>query len=68
MFQIKSTASDALLEFTDVTGNYFKVTLRSDSHFAMREVYAYTDAKGIASLFQEAATQWRGWSDTKKWS
>ena len=68
MFQIKSTRSEVLLEFTDLSGDYFKVALRSDSHFAMREVYAYTDAKGVASLFQEAAAQWRGWSGIKRWA
>lgn len=68
MFQIKSSESDASLEITDFRGEYFKVTLRSSSHFAARDVYAYTDAQGIASLFREAAEQWRGWSGSKKWS
>jgi len=68
VLQIKSTESDALLEFSDLSGDYFKVSLRSGSHFAIRKVYAYTDAKGIAALFQEAATEWRGWSGTKKWA
>ncbi len=67
MFLIKSTESDASLEFSDLSGDYFKVSLRASSHCATRDVYAYTDAKGIACLFQEAADQWRGWSGTKKW-
>jgi len=67
MFQIKSTRTDALLEFFDLSGDYFKVSLRSTSHSAVRNVYAYTDAEGIARLFQEAASEWRGWSGTKSW-
>lgn len=67
MFQIKSTETDALLEFSDLSGDFFKVSLHSTSHSAVREVYAYTDAEGIARLFQEAASEWRGWSGTKCW-
>jgi hypothetical protein len=67
MFQIKSIETDALLEFFDLSGDYFKVSLRSTSHSAVREVYAYTDPEGIARLFQEAAREWRGWSGTKSW-
>jgi len=67
MLQIKSTETDALLEFFDLAGDYFKVSLRSSSHSAVREVYAYTDPEGIASLFQEAASEWRGWNGTKSW-
>lgn len=67
MFQIKSVESDALLEFFDLAGDYFNVSLRSTSHSAVREVYAYTDPDGITSLFQEAAGDWRGWSGIKSW-
>lgn len=68
MFDIKSIGSDASLEFSDLSGDYFKVSLRSATHFAVREVYSYTDPKGVASLFQKAADEWSGWSGTKKWA
>jgi len=67
MFKIKSTESDALLEFSDLSGDYFKVTFHSATHSATRNVYAYTDSKGIARLFQEASEEWRGWPGTKRW-
>ncbi|MBJ6802075.1 DUF6228 family protein [Geomonas propionica] len=67
MFQIKSTETDGLPEFFDFEGDSFKVSVRSKSHSALREVYGYPDAEGIAQIFREAANQWRGWSGTKMW-
>lgn len=67
MFQIKSTETDSMLEFFDLSGDYFKVSVRSTTHSAVLEVYAYTDPKGIARLFQEAAKEWRGWNESKYW-
>lgn len=67
MFEIQSVASDAKLEFADFDGTSFKAILRSDSHFAVREVYSPTDPRGVASLFQSVAAEWRGWSGAKTW-
>jgi hypothetical protein len=67
MFEIKSTESDATLEFSNFSGDYFTVSLRSSTHFASREVYAGTDSQGIARLLQEAAEQWRSWQGIKQW-
>jgi hypothetical protein len=68
MFEIKSTESDASLEFSNMSGDYFIVSLKSSTHSATREVYAYTNAYGIARLFQVAAEQWRGWEGVKRWA
>jgi len=67
MFTIKSTDSETELRFEDLSGDYFTVALRSASHSAQRQVYAYTDSKGIAHLLEEAAQQWQGWAGTKTW-
>ena len=65
--QIKSSSSDAVLEFSRVEGEYFEASLRSSSHSASKRVCCYTDPGGIASLFDDAAAHWRGWSGTKRW-
>lgn len=65
--QIKSSSSDAVLEFGRVEGDYFEASLRSSSHSAAKRVCCYTDPQGVANLFEEAATNWRGWSGAKRW-
>lgn len=65
--QIKSSSSDAVLEFGRVEGDYFEVSLRSSSHSAAKRVCCYTDPEGVATLFDDAAANWRGWSGAKCW-
>jgi hypothetical protein len=65
--QIKSSSSDAVLQFSQVEGEYFEVSLRSSSHSASKRVCCYTDPGGVASLFDDAAAHWRGWPGPKRW-
>jgi hypothetical protein len=65
--QIESSSSDAVLEFGRVEGDYFEVSLSSSSHSAVKRICCYTDPQGVANLFAEAATNWRGWSGAKSW-
>ena len=65
--RLASSNSDVVLEFSDVDGDYFRVSVVARDHSAMRDVYAYTDRSGIARLFSEAAQEWRGWSGSKVW-
>ena len=65
--RLSSSNSDAVIEFSDVQGEYFRVSVTARDHSASRHVYAYTDGAGIARLFAEAAREWRGWTGTKQW-
>ena len=65
--RIKSSNSDATLEFSDLDGEFFRASLHSDSHSANMRVSTYTDPYGIVRLFKEAASNWRGWSGEKQW-
>lgn len=65
--RLKSSNSDAALEFSDIDGDCFRITLLPRDHSATRRVYAYTDASGIARLFGEAAREWKGWKGSKHW-
>lgn len=50
VFSIRSTESDAELVFLSHRGDYFDIELRSRQLSAAREVWAYTDAYGLADL------------------
>ncbi|MEO1068124.1 MAG: DUF6228 family protein [Cyanobacteria bacterium J06638_6] len=67
MIQLKSSNSDVVLKFSDVSGDYFQVALDACDHSASRQVYAYTDPWGIARLFSTAAKQWKGWEGHRVW-
>ena len=65
--QIRSSNSDAALEFFDVQGDAFRIAVIARDHSAVREISSYTDAYGIVRLFSEAARDWRGWQGRKVW-
>lgn len=68
MFSIRSSESDTELVFLSHRGDYFDVELRSRQLSAAREVWAYTDAYGLADLFEFLAKQSRPWRGTEAWS
>ena len=65
--RIKSSNSDTAIEFAERKGDYFRVSILGRAHSATRDVYAYTDADGLARLFTEAAHDWKGWKEPKIW-
>src|SRR2546425_9319376 len=65
--RLKSSNSDVAMEFSNVDGDYFRVSVVARDHSAIRPVYAYTDAHGIARLFAEAARDSNGWHGPKVW-
>lgn len=65
--RLKSSNSDTVVEFFDVEGDFFRVSVISCDHSATRGVHAYTDRAGIARLFADAAKEWRGWQEPKVW-
>ena len=67
MLSLKSSNSDSAVEFSDVEGDRFRVSVVARDHSASRIVYAYTDAFGIPALFGQAAQEWRGWDGGKVW-
>jgi hypothetical protein len=66
-FSIKSSASDRELVFVLPRPDYFNVELRGVSLSATRKVYAYTDAKGLSSLFSKLAATGRPWTGAERW-
>lgn len=67
MLQLTSSNSDVTVKFSDIDGDYFRVSVLASDHSAARRVFAYTDAAGIARMFSEAAREWKGWSGAKVW-
>ena len=66
-FSIRSTSSDRELVFSDPRQDYFQVELRGSSVRSTREVYAYTDAQGLARLFSKIAAHSRPWAGAESW-
>jgi hypothetical protein len=66
-FRIKSSDSDLELVLSDIQGDYFKARLSSDHINSVREVYAYTDAYGVADMMESLSSQEKGWSDIRRW-
>ena len=66
-FLIKSSETEATLLFSEIQGDYFVVALSSAAVSARREVWAYTDSHGLASLFEWMASQSKPWSKTEVW-
>lgn len=66
-FRIKSSETEATLLFSGIRGDYFTVTLSSGPVNATRDVWAYTDAYGLAGLFEWLASQSKPWSKTEGW-
>ncbi|WP_146208710.1 DUF6228 family protein [Azospirillum sp. TSO22-1] len=68
MFTIRSTASDRAVSFSDLCGERFRVTLTGHFVSASAEVFAYTDADGLARFFQELGKFDAPWSGRRSWS
>jgi hypothetical protein len=64
---IKSRSSDRELFFLNPRQDYFTVELRGSSVRATRDVYAYTDASGLAKLFSKLAASKRPWVGAERW-
>jgi hypothetical protein len=67
MLQLKSSNSEAEIQFSDVVEDYFRVSVVARDHSASRKVCAYTDARGVVKMFAEAARDWKGWQGAKVW-
>lgn len=66
--EIKSARSSTHLRFFDIKGDEFHASLTSPEFSGTVKVWAYTDAHGIANLFESMAENWRGWNGEKKWA
>jgi len=66
-FRIKSSDSDLELILSDIQGDYFKARIASDHINSVREVYAYTDAYGLADMMESLASHEKGWPDIRLW-
>lgn len=67
-FRIKSAASDAELVLHSRNGDYFQVTFSSSALTCHQNVWAYTDADGLARLFERLGAQNRPWSEPLCWA
>jgi hypothetical protein len=65
--RVSSSDSDAVVEFSEVDGDDFRVSVVAHDYSATRRVCAYTDRAGVARLFAEAARDWSGWRGAKIW-
>jgi len=65
-FSIHSTSSSRELIFSDLRHEYFKVYIKGDVS-AYIEVWAYTDANGLYSLFHNLAKYEKPWQGEKRW-
>ena len=66
-FSLKSNASDRELVFSSPRPDYFVVELRGRALEVTREVYAYTDARGLSEFFAKLAIFERPWVGTQRW-
>ena len=67
MLSLKSSNSDAAVEFSEVDGDHFRVSVVARDHSASRIVDAFMDALGVAALFAKAAEEWKGWDGGRVW-
>lgn len=67
MFSIHSTESGSILTFDKVQGDYFSVCFSSSALSVKRGVLAYTDAHGLANLFEYLASHEFPWLTSEKW-
>lgn len=66
-FRIKSVESDLEMILSDIKGDYFKVRVVSAHLNAIREVWAYTDASGLADFMEHLASHEKPWAGTEHW-
>ncbi len=67
MFQIKSSKSDLVLNFSNRRSEYFFVQIESSYLKMMIDVCSYTDELGILNLFKELAEYNKPWNGEKSW-
>ncbi len=65
--RLASSSSDVVVEFSDIEGDSFRVSVISHDHSATLRVCAYTDRAGVPRLLAGAAKDWRGWQGPKVW-
>ena len=66
--RLRSSDSDASLEFSAVTADGFHVALVSHAYSARRPVYCPDGGSGIPLLFAAGAREWKGWIGDKAWN
>jgi hypothetical protein len=64
---IKSTRDGRTLRFAERKGEYFRVSLTSDSISATKGVYGYMQIDRLPALFDSIAADWKGWKGKKEW-
>ena len=65
--KLKSSDTDLEISFTNINGDNFTVQIISSNLNVKREVWAYTDAHGLAELFEWLANQKKPWGKKEKW-
>ena len=65
---IKSAHDGTTLEFSDRTGDHYRVSLTGPNFHGDCSVYAYEPAADLSAFFRDMATNWRGWQGKKEWS
>lgn len=66
-FRVQSSETEAELIFFGVNGDNFSVAFSSGTVNCQREVWAYTDAHGLADLFEWMASQSKPWRTLEGW-
>lgn len=66
-FRVQSSETEAELLFFGVNGDNFSVAFSSGTVNCQREVWAYTDAYGLADLFEWMASQSKPWKTSEGW-
>ena len=67
MSALRLASSNTVVEFSEVDGDFFRLSVAAPDHSASLRVSAYTDRAGVARLFAEAARDWKGWRGAKVW-
>jgi hypothetical protein len=67
VLRLKSANSDVYVEFSEVDGDDFRISMSAADHSATRRICAFTDRAGVARLLAEAARDWQGWKGAKVW-
>jgi hypothetical protein len=65
---IKSAHDGTTLEFSDVRGDYYRVSLTGPTFHGDCVVYGYEPASHLSGFFRDMATSWQGWQGKKEWS
>ena len=68
MFAIHSSSSDRELRFLARNGDEFQIGLLGRELNVTLEVSAYTDGKGLLTLFERLAAHMSPWRGTESWS